>query len=202
MSGDTTKDIQDLIARLKAGDDSARWELLERAYGRLRGLASKILGDYARVRDDGLWKTTEVASEAQLRLAKALQEVALADEQHFFRLAAQKIRFLLIDFVKRLPRSERDDEKDRASRRPAWLSHDYQDVLARLLEELQGLPEEQYEILDLEFCFGFNGREIADALNVDEKTVRHRRRRAYEAIATKLRTTFPGLDDGLAPGQD
>ena len=90
MSDGTTAKLKLLIDRLRAGDDSARWELVERAYGRLRGLASRILGDFPRVRtEDGLWQTSEVAGEIRVRLAVALKEVRPTDTQHFFRLAAQ-----------------------------------------------------------------------------------------------------------------
>jgi RNA polymerase sigma factor (sigma-70 family) len=209
MAEDTTKELQDLLARLKAArkasDDSAvdsiLGELLERAYGRLRGLAAGILGDFPRVRADGVWQTTDVAAEVRARLAQALRTVDLTDTTHFFRLAALQIRRLLLDLVKRLPRGGRAGHDERPPGPPARPAHDYQEVLCRLLERLQGLPEEQYGILDLEFAFGFNDREIAAALGVDESTVRRRRRRAYEAIAKDLRTAFPGLGEGPASGQ-
>ena len=198
---DPTTTLRRLIDRLKNGDDTVRWELLERAFGRLQSLASQILGDFPRVKDDGLWQTTEVAAEARVRLARALKEVRLTDKQHFFRLAALKIRQLLLDLVRRLPRSKRGGQADRPPGPPARPAHDYQDVLTRLLELLPGIPEEQYAVLDLQFSFGLNDREIAAALEVDESTVRRRRRRAREAIARALRDAFPGLDEGLAPGQ-
>ncbi len=205
MADNTTKQLQNLINRLKCADestrDAARWELVERAYGRLRGLASQILGDFPRVKEDGLWQTTEVAAEVRVRLAEALREVQLTDTKHFFRLAAQKIRWLLLDLVRRLPRNERSNREDPALARPAGPAHDYQDVLTRLLEVLQELPEEQYVILDLESAFGFNDREIAAALDVDESTVRRRRRPAYETISKDLRDAFPGLGGGLAASQ-
>jgi RNA polymerase sigma factor (sigma-70 family) len=209
MTESTTKELKILIDRLKAaqkaGDESARdaacWELLERAHGRLQGLVGGILGDFPRVKDDGLWKTTEVTAEVRVRLAEALRTVDLTDTTHFFRLAAQKIRWLLLDLVRCLPRSDRRDESDQIPGRLAPPVHDYQDILARLLEMVSKLPEEQYVILDLEFAFGFNDREIAAALDVDESTVRRRRRRAYEAIARELRETFPGLGGGLAASQ-
>jgi RNA polymerase sigma factor (sigma-70 family) len=187
----TTRQLQGFIERLKAGDDTARWELLERAFGRLRGLASTILGDFPRVKDEGVWRTTDVASEVRVRLAKALQSVEVTDVHHFFCLAALKVRQLLLDLVRRLPRNK--PESQAAAPRP-----DYQDVVARLLELLPSLPEDQYAVLDLEFSLGFETGEIAAALGVDESTVRKRRRRAYDAIARALDETFPGLGKGLA----
>jgi DNA-directed RNA polymerase specialized sigma24 family protein len=199
LANESATSIDNLIDRLRAGDEAARWDLLERAHGRLRGLAAQILGDFPRVREDGLWQTTEVASEARLRLAEALREVGLNDKQHFFRLAAQKIRFLLIDIVRRMPRPEFGGPGEARPGRPAWLGREYHDVLTHLFGDLEGLPEDQYAVIDLEFVFGFSGREIADALGVDETTVRRRRRHAYDALATRLRAAFPGLDTPPSP---
>jgi len=205
MPESTTEQLRNLIDRLKSADeatrDALRWELVERAFGRLHGLASQILGDFPKVKEDGLWHTTDITAEVRVRMAEAIQTVDLADTTHFFRLAAQKIRWLLLDLVRRLPTNKRTGPDDLSPGRQVRPAHDYQDVVARLLESLSGLPEEQYAVLDLEFSFGFNGREIAAALGVDEKTVRHRRRRAYEAISKDLREAFPGLGGGLAASQ-
>src|SRR5262249_20961075 len=155
-----------------------------------------------RVKDEGVWQTTDVAAEARVRLAQALQTVELVDIQHFFRLAAQKIRHFLLDLVRRLPRSKPESQESPPSDQPAAPGPDYQDVVARLLELLPGLPEDQYAVLDLEFCLGLETGEIAAALEVDASTVRKRRRRAYDAIARELGEAFPGLGGGLAQGQE
>ena len=44
MADDDSVQLQALIDRIRAGDPGARRELAERAYGRLRRLAAKVLG--------------------------------------------------------------------------------------------------------------------------------------------------------------
>ncbi len=43
MSDDTTADLQDLIEKLRHGDESAREALLDRVYHRLRRIAGLVL---------------------------------------------------------------------------------------------------------------------------------------------------------------
>jgi RNA polymerase sigma factor (sigma-70 family) len=201
LSDNTTAQLQQLIDRLRAGDDFARWELLERAHNRLRGVASKILEDFPRLHtEDCLWQTTEVAGEIRLRLSEALKEIQLNDTQHFFRVAAKKIRWFLLDLVRRLPPNE---AADLANPSPALFTRsEYQDVITNLLELLPGLPEDEYAVLDLEFSLSFSVPEIAAVLDINEKTVRQRRRRAYEAIAKQLDSKVPGLGEKLGSGRD
>ena len=45
MNGDHTTELQGLLDRLLAGDDSARQQLISRAYQKLRRLAAKMLGE-------------------------------------------------------------------------------------------------------------------------------------------------------------
>ena len=93
-----TARIQALVDRLIAGDESARDDLIQCAWNRIMRMTRRISRDYPGVRR---WEQTEdVFQNALLRLWKALEKVELNDARHFLRLAAEKIRFELIDLAR------------------------------------------------------------------------------------------------------
>src|SRR5262249_51885128 len=100
---DTTRELQTLLDRLREGDKSARREFLELVCGRLRRLAAKILyGSFT-----GLQARHEVDSvvhETWLRLMQALDKPDPPTVEDFFRLAAHKIRQVLLDMAERQKR--------------------------------------------------------------------------------------------------
>src|SRR5262245_46992522 len=92
--------MRHLIERVRAEDAGARRALLERACGRLRRLAAHILsGSFADLA--GRHELDSVVHETWLRLAQALETTEPVSVEHFFRLAAQKVRHVLLDMVER-----------------------------------------------------------------------------------------------------
>ena len=87
MTGDPSAVLQGLLARLAAGDQAARHELIGCAYQRLRCLARVILNEsFPRLKKAPvLLDTTDLANEAAVKLYQALEGwVALAAlEFHF-----------------------------------------------------------------------------------------------------------------------
>ncbi len=87
MSGDTTEDLQGLIDRLLRGDDAARSVLLERAYQRLRRIASSMFHrDFPGLRDRH--DLESVVDESWARLMRALQTARPPTVEDFLRLVA------------------------------------------------------------------------------------------------------------------
>src|SRR5262245_34331628 len=100
MKQDATVELQALVDRIGQGDPKARRELLERAYVRLRKLARRILVDsFPSLRDRH--ELDSVVDETWLRLAQALDKVQPPTVADFFRLAAHKIRQVLLDMADR-----------------------------------------------------------------------------------------------------
>jgi hypothetical protein len=114
MSDDRTSQLQDLLDLANRGDGVALRELIGQAYNRLRRLASKMLcQDYPRL--GNLHGTDSVANRASVRLLEALEEVRPPTVADFFRLAAARIRCILLEVAsmarKRGPRPHRSSEK-------------------------------------------------------------------------------------------
>src|SRR5262245_43347047 len=107
MQADATVQLQALIDRMRQGDRQACRELLERAHGRLRKLAARMLaGSFPGLRASHALDS--VVDEVWLRLARALEKVEPPTVADFFRLAAFKIRQVLLDLADRRRRRGRE----------------------------------------------------------------------------------------------
>lgn len=95
-----TVNLQPLLDRLRAGNQTARREFLELVCARLRRLAGKILsGSFPNLqrRHD----VDSVVHETWLRLMQAMDKGDPPTVADFFRLAAHKVRQVLLDMVDR-----------------------------------------------------------------------------------------------------
>jgi RNA polymerase sigma factor (sigma-70 family) len=98
MDPAATVELQALLDRLRAGDEQARRAFLEKACERLRRLAGKILsGSFPRVQQRH--ELDSVVHETWLRLMQAMDQADPPTVADFFRLAAHKIRQVLLDMV-------------------------------------------------------------------------------------------------------
>jgi len=196
MSGDQSILLQELLARCLQGDEAARQELIHCAYERLRCLARVILNEsFPRLKaTPALLETTDVTNETALAMYQALTEIKPATVRDFFRLAAQRIRWLLLDRAKQSDRAQRWLRESH----PASLSAEESDPPARLMalyRQIDELPENEREVVDLLYFHGLSQVEAATLLGVTERTVR----RYWTAARLKL---MQGLKDLLpqAPG--
>ncbi len=92
---DQTIALQGLLDRMKAGDPSARAELVGRACERFRRLAQRGLRSFPLVHR---WEETgDVLQNSMLRLHRALDAVTPGDVRQLMALGAAQIRRELID---------------------------------------------------------------------------------------------------------
>jgi RNA polymerase sigma-70 factor (ECF subfamily) len=192
--GDQTILLQGLLARMLKGDPGARRELIDGAYERLRRLAAVILNEsFPRLKKaPALLDTTDLANEASLKLYEALAEIRPGSVTDFFRLAAQRMRWLLLDLARRADRSEerKRDSPPPESTDPNASDPDLSARLAALYQQIEGLPEKEREVVDLLYFHGLSQPEAAALLGVAERTVR----RHWTVAKVKL---FEGLKDFL-----
>jgi RNA polymerase sigma factor (sigma-70 family) len=195
MGDDQTAGLQDLIDRVQAGDEEARRELIDTAYARLRRLSAIILRrSFPRLKGTPtLVDTTDVANESACRLHQALAEIQPATVRDFFRLAAQRIRWLLLDLAKQADRAQivgfddrlaiegRDDSS--ASGPPA--------ALTELYRQIELLPANEREVVDLLYFHGLTQAEAANQLGVTERTVRRYSTAARFRLFEALKDTLP-----------
>lgn len=200
MSKEQSEVLQTLLACwLQGNDDGARRQLINGAYERLRRLAAVILNEsFPRLKAAPvLLQTTDVANETALALYQALGEIRPATMRDFFRLAAQRIRWLLLDQAKKLDRARRQ-ARENARSSEAYGEVEENDppaALAALYQQIDELPENEREAVDMIYFHGLSQAETGALLGVTERTVR----RYWTAARVKL---YEGLKDLMpaAPG--
>jgi RNA polymerase sigma-70 factor, ECF subfamily len=166
-----TPDVTGLLHAWRTGDSEGQDRLMVLLYHELRRTASH----YMRLeREDHTLQTTALVNEAWLRLAGAKQ-VEYRDRVHFFVVAAQMMRRVLVDHAR-----SRRYLKRGGGARPVSLeesriaSPDRDSAIVALDEALQALARHdarKAQIVELRFFAGLSVEETAAALDVSTKTV-------------------------------
>jgi RNA polymerase sigma factor (sigma-70 family) len=196
--GDHSTQIQLCIDRMRAGDPSARGELLTHASRRLTRLTRKMLRDFPGVHR---WEQTDdVLQNAVIRLCRALGEVQPPNVADFFRLAAAQIRRELLDMARRYSGARgqgasRAGEAAPSGPDPPDTTNDPNRLAAwtDFHREVDMLPAEEREAFDLLFYQGLHQAEAAEALGVAEITIKRRWRAARIRLVQALGGKLPGL---------
>ncbi len=192
---------------MRAGDDSARDELLRSVCDRLERLTRKMLRSFPDVER---WEQTQdVLNVSLLKLLKALDEVTPHSVKAFYSLAATQIRRQLLDLAKHyrgaygLGTNQASnanfgvsDQSDPRLNPPDPHSdpHDL-DLWIGFHEAVEGLPTEEREVLSLVFYHGWKRKDIAELFQVDERTVRRKWSSACERLRKALFGRVPNIAD-------
>jgi RNA polymerase sigma-70 factor (ECF subfamily) len=166
-----TPDVTGLLHAWRTGDTEALEELMSVLYEELRRTARH----YMQLEREGhTLQTTALVNEAYLRLA-GVREVAYRDRIHFFALAAQLMRRVLVDHAR-----SRGYLKRGAGARPISLedsriaSPDRDAEVVALddaLGELARRDPRKARVVELRFFGGLSVEETAVALEVSPQTV-------------------------------
>jgi RNA polymerase sigma factor (sigma-70 family) len=184
VSHDTSADLQNLIDRLRRGDDSARRELLQRAHERLLRIAATLFNeDFPGLR--GRHDLESVVSEVWIRLAGALETTQPQTVEGFFGLVFTKVRHVLLDMAKRQRRHEVHRltgtydldqnvelslvESPDTTNEPGKLA-----LLTEFHEQVKKLPDDEQTVFELRYYGGFSQAEIAQMLGLQPKQVSRR----------------------------
>ena len=173
MPDSPATNVTRLLHQWKAGDRDALDRLIPLVYAELHALASRQLAGEWR---QGRLQTTAVVSEAYLRLMG--QRADWQDRAHFFAIAAQLMRRILVDHARRERRAKRGGSSipvalDETLAPPAPVL-DVVDALDldRALEKLDGIDPDAARIVELRFFGGLTIEETAAALGVSAPTVK------------------------------
>jgi RNA polymerase sigma-70 factor (ECF subfamily) len=170
-------------------------ELLERAVGRLRLLCARFLyKSYPRLtRPPVNLESDELLGGVVAGLLTALRATRPPTVRRFFALANQHLRWQLNDLARRL------DEQPAAAALaesgveapPASTGSGLGPDGRRMLEAIEGLPEDEREVFDLVGIQGLTHGEAATVVGVSEKTVQRRLNRARLLLAERLADLRP-----------
>ena len=173
MPDSPATNVTRLLHEWKAGDRDALDRLIPLVYAELHALAAQQLAGEWR---PGRLQTTAVVSEAYLRLMG--QRADWQDRAHFFAIAAQLMRRILVDHARREGRAKRGGSSipltlDEALA-PASQALDAVDALDldRALEKLDGIDPDAARLVELRFFGGLTIEETAAALGVSAPTVK------------------------------
>ncbi len=147
-------------------------QLLPLVYDALRGLARSQL---RRERADHTLQSAELVHEAYERLADQ-SRVNWRGRTHFFAVAAQVMRRVLVDHARQRARRKRGGGLQRITLGDvaAGSDLDLEELLAldRALKKLAALHEREARVVELRYFGGLTAREVASVVGVTERTVR------------------------------
>jgi len=167
-----TRNITHLLKEWGEGDQQALDELTPLVYEELRQQAARYL---RKERPNHSLQATALINEAFLRLID-VKDVQWQNRAHFFAIAANLMRRVLVDHARR-----RDAEKRGGSQvcltldeGLAWANEPDVDLLAidEALDRLALIDEQQARIVELRFFSGLTVDETATALGISPKTVK------------------------------
>ncbi|MBK6423240.1 MAG: sigma-70 family RNA polymerase sigma factor [Gemmatimonadetes bacterium] len=198
MSAPPPEDVSQLLLDWKRGDSRAMDRLMPILYEELKRLARHHL----RGESEGhTLQTTALVHEAYLRLVGA--DVAWEGRRHFFAVAAQVMRRVLVDHARGRGRSKRggglvavglQEDLAAAPDRPADLV-DLDEALGRL----SALDQRKAQIIDLLYFGGLSYDEAAAVLEISPATVHRDLRLARAWLYRELGEA--GANDGrVEPG--
>ena len=164
-------EVTQLLMDWSEGNTAALKELMPLVYRELRRLARQYLN---RERDGHTLQTTDLVHEAYLKLVDQ-RRVQWQNRTHFFGVAAELMRRILVDHARRHKRAKRGggvplvslSQANMVSRQPTV------DVIAldEALTRLAKVDERKARIVELRFFGGLEVKEVAEFLKISTPTV-------------------------------
>jgi RNA polymerase sigma factor (TIGR02999 family) len=168
-----TGEITHLLQGWRAGDRKALDELLPIVYQELQRLAHFQLRNE---RPDHTLQSTALVNEAYLRLA-GMNSPRWEGRTHFFAIAAQLMRQILVDYARRHRATKRGGQVETLSLDDSGFFEQGKrrdiDVIALddALQTLAKIDARKAQVVELRFFGGLNFEETAEVLKVSSITV-------------------------------
>jgi len=163
-------DITTLLKDAQAGEHEAVCRLTDAVYTQLHQIAGSQM---RRERQGHALQPTELVNEAYLRLFQN-QQVGWQNRAHFFAIAANQMRRILIEHGRKLSAGKRQGIHLELKDADAQMSpgqHVFGDVEA-LLQKLQSSDPAAARVVELKIFAGFTDDEIARMAGVTKSKVR------------------------------
>ena len=181
--------IGELIRAVNAGQAGAQDALFAATYSELRKLARSRLRDGGR---NTLLDTTALVHESYLRFLNVGQ-LRSEDRRAFFAYASRVMRSVIIDAVRERQAERRGGDLQRLTLNtqvsdslPAG-----EDELLQVHEALEALAEAEprlAKVVEMRYFGGYSEAEIAEALDITDRTVRRDWDKARMLLGAMLKT--------------
>jgi RNA polymerase sigma factor (TIGR02999 family) len=187
-----TDAVSGLLRAWAQGDVRARDDLMPLVYGELRRRAARYL---RHERPDHTLQPTALVHEAFVRLV-GQDHVTWQNRAHFFGIAAQMMRRILVDHA----RAHQAAKRPEAALRVAWdervgvtQPRDCELLLLdQALEELSTRDPRQGRIVELRYFAGLSEEEAAEVLSISRTTVTREWRMAKAWLHRRLTSGATG----------
>jgi RNA polymerase sigma-70 factor, ECF subfamily len=170
-----SSDVTRLLREWRGGSQAAFEQLMPIVYDELHVIAARQMAREWRV---SVYQTTALVSEAYVKLVGQV-DVDWQNRAHFFAIAAQMMRRILVDNARRELSAKRGARRlagslDEAIASVADEVIDRVDALAldRALCQLETLDPDQARIVELRFFGGLTVQETAAVVGVSPATVK------------------------------
>lgn len=171
MTTDSPRDLTELLLAAEAGTPGALDRVLPVVYDELKVLAENV---FRRERPDHTLQTTALVHEAYLRLV-SVPDLTWRNRRHFFGIAAQAMRQILVDHARRRGANKRDGGRaitlDEDALPVAAAAADILDV-DDALDRLKALSPRAARVVELRFFAGLSIEETAETLDASTATVK------------------------------
>jgi RNA polymerase sigma factor (TIGR02999 family) len=166
------KEITQLLLDWSHGQQAALDQLIPLVHDELHRIAKRHMG---RERPGQTMQTTALVNEAYLRLIDS-SHVRWQNRAHFFAIAAQLMRRILVDFARSRHNLKHGGRAEEVSLDEALVISPERgaDIVALddALKALASLDARQSQVVELRFFGGLSINETAEVLKVSEGTVR------------------------------
>jgi RNA polymerase sigma factor (TIGR02999 family) len=171
MSETSSSEITQILQEWNNGNEGAKERLIPFVYDELKRQARFMM---AKERVDHTLQPTALVHEAFLRLSDQTG-IDWKDRSHFYGIASRLMRQILVDHARLHGTTKRgkhaihfslDDVQIPVEERASSIL-----VLDEVLQRLDKFDETQARIVEMRFFGGMNNGEIAESLDISERTV-------------------------------
>ncbi len=198
MPGDGPEQVTQLLQAWRNGDAAALDALVRIVYAELHRLARRHMG---RQQPGHTLNSTALVNEAYLRLVNQ-QHVQWQNRAHFFAVAAQAMRNILIDMARRRTRIRHGGGMRQIVLDESLIFSEDRAVglvaLDDALTDLAKLDERRARIVELRYFGGLNIDETAEVLSLSPATVDREWRRARSWLYNELTSRSGGEADSAS----
>jgi len=184
------QEITRLLSSISNGDSAASAQLLDLVYLELHRLASRYM---SRERVDHTLQTTGLVHEAYLKLFGTDNPPSLNNREHFFAVAANQMRRILVDHAREHCAQKRKGINIPIDEAYHVSSGKNEDLVAidDALKELAEIDPDGAKIVELRFFGGYTDKETAQILGKNLAKVR----RDWEFARSWLYDRLDGTKD-------
>ncbi len=172
MQTDQQATFTRLIQEYSRGNEIALNRIMPVIYDELKKISSRYLREEYR---NHTFQTTELVHEAYIKLVGA-QDIAWENRAHFFGIAAQSMRQILVDHARHRKAKKRGGGKTKLSLDESLIAAGEVDEqilnLDDALKKLESVDERSSKIVELRYFSGLTIEETAEVLDISTSTVK------------------------------